>query len=122
MREPEAALDLAVIVVSYNTKDLLHVCLTSLFCQSTPHLGVWVVDNASTDGSCEMVAESFPQVHLVALEENVGFAGGNNVALRAMGYGGALETETPSALAEYVLFLNPDTEVEEGALELWREP
>jgi len=119
--EHEAAADLAVIVVSYNTKDLLHACLTSLFCQATPHLEVWVVDNASTDGSCEMVAESFPQVHLVAMEENVGFAGGNNVALRAMGYGGALETEDCSPLPEFVLFLNPDTEIEVGALGTMRQ-
>jgi N-acetylglucosaminyl-diphospho-decaprenol L-rhamnosyltransferase len=106
---------LAVIIVNYNTKDLLRVCLESVVRQPRPQLEVWVVDNASDDGSSEMVDEIFPEVHLIALEENVGFAGGNNAALRTMGYAQDSLDASP-LLPEYVLFLNPDTEVRDGAL------
>ncbi|HUX86216.1 MAG TPA: glycosyltransferase family 2 protein, partial [Chloroflexota bacterium] len=94
--------DLAVVVVSYNTKDLLRACLRSLLAslvRSDRSLSyeVFVVDNASVDGSPSMVAAEFPMVRLIALPENEGFAAGNNVAIR-------------HANARYVLLLNPDTE------------
>ena len=80
---------LAVVVVSYNVRDLLRACLRATYRQpgaASPELGrgaSWVVDNASADGSAEMVAAEFPQVRLIASPENLGFAGGNNLALRA---------------------------------------
>ena len=82
---------LAIIVVSYNVRELLRACLRAT-CASlarAPEFDatVWVVDNASADASAEMVAAEFPQVHLIASRENLGFAGGNNLALRALGFG-----------------------------------
>jgi GT2 family glycosyltransferase len=67
------------------------------------------VDNASADGSADMVRERFPAVHLIAHDENLGFAAGNNLALRAMGFG-------EQAKPRHVLFLNPDTRVTDDAL------
>jgi N-acetylglucosaminyl-diphospho-decaprenol L-rhamnosyltransferase len=82
---------LAIIVVSYNVRELLRACLAATFASlaRAPELDVtvWVVDNASADGSAEMVAADFPQVRLVASRENLGFAGGNNRVLRELGFG-----------------------------------
>lgn len=105
-------MDLIVILVSYNTRDLLSDCLESVFSgleRSGLKGAVWVVDNASSDGSADMVRRKFPQVHLVALDQNLGFAAGNNVALSHIDLG------SPSA-ARHVLFLNPDTRVLDDAL------
>jgi GT2 family glycosyltransferase len=105
-------LDLAVIIVSYNTCDMLRACLSSVYTgQAIPHAQVWVVDNASIDGSPDMVRTEFPLANLLALEENLGFAGGNNVALRELGFGA-----TTGLQPELILFLNPDTEVRGDAL------
>ena len=69
--------DLAVIIVSYNVRDLLRACLTATFASLdlSPELNatVWVVDNASGDGSAEMVSDEFPSVRLTRNAENVGF-------------------------------------------------
>ena len=103
--------DLAVVIVSWNVQDLLRTCLHTLFEDiERSHLTarVWVVDNNSADGSAQMVAESFPQVHLIASQENLGFVGGNNLALDRL-----LASEVPGP--GYVWLLNPDTEVEPGA-------
>jgi GT2 family glycosyltransferase len=105
-------MDLVVITVSYNTRDLLADCLDSVQAglqQSGLEGQAWVVDNASPDGSAGMVRERFPAVRLVALDDNVGFAAGNNVALEAMGFG-------QGAVPRHVLFLNPDTRVAGDAL------
>ena len=111
--EPTTLSDLAVIIVSYNTGALLRNCLRALESSSHSLPAIWVVDNASQDGSAEMVRAEFPQVHLVEPGRNLGFAAANNLALRQMGFGSA----APSArLPEYVLFLNPDTEVRADAV------
>jgi GT2 family glycosyltransferase len=93
---------LAIVVVSYNTAALLRRCLGSLVLSLSryPVAGteIVVVDNGSGDGSPAMVETEFPEVRLMAVGENRGFAAANNLALRAVD-------------AEYVLFLNPDTEV-----------
>jgi N-acetylglucosaminyl-diphospho-decaprenol L-rhamnosyltransferase len=105
-------MDLVVITVSYNTRALLADCLESVLSglqRSGLESDVWVVDNASVDGSAGMVRERFPAVRLAALDENVGFAAGNNVALEAMGFG-------REAVPRHVLFLNPDTRVVGDAL------
>jgi N-acetylglucosaminyl-diphospho-decaprenol L-rhamnosyltransferase len=82
---------LAIIVVSYNVRELTRACLdatlASLACAPGVGATVWVVDNASVDGSAEMVAANFPLVRLVASRENLGFAGGNNLVLRKLGFG-----------------------------------
>jgi N-acetylglucosaminyl-diphospho-decaprenol L-rhamnosyltransferase len=95
-----------VIVNSTGGRDLLRSCLASLE-RHPPADGparIWVVDNASQDGSAAMVRSEFPSVSLVELDDNYGFCVANNVALRQV-------------TAPYVLVLNPDTEVGEGILD-----
>jgi len=94
-----------VIVNSTGGRDLLRACLESLERHPfTSGMRVWVVDNASEDGAVEMVREHFPWVGVEALSYNAGFCVANNVVLR--------NVEAP-----YVLVLNPDTEMSEGALD-----
>jgi N-acetylglucosaminyl-diphospho-decaprenol L-rhamnosyltransferase len=105
-------MDLVVITVSYKTRDLLSGCLESTLAgleRSGLDGKVWVVDNASADGSAEMVRQRYPSVALVAHDENLGFAAGNNLALQAMGFGSQVRPRN-------VLFLNPDTRVVGDAL------
>jgi N-acetylglucosaminyl-diphospho-decaprenol L-rhamnosyltransferase len=111
-------LDLAVIVVNWNVRELLAACLEALF-----EFRTVVVDNASSDGSVEMVQECFPQVRLIANSHNLGFAGGNNQGLRELGLGArnsqsiqASSQLSASGTPRYVLLLNPDTLVREGAI------
>ena len=93
-----------MIVNSTGGRDLLRACLESLERHPfTSGMRVWVVDNASEDGAVEMVREHFPWVGVEALSYNAGFCVANNVVLR--------NVEAP-----YVLVLNPDTEMSEGAL------
>jgi N-acetylglucosaminyl-diphospho-decaprenol L-rhamnosyltransferase len=107
-----AAPALAVIIVSYNTRELLRRCLQSLGGEVDATARVIVVDNASADGSAEMAASEFTRVEVIAAGRNLGFAGGNNLALRALGF----ESAEAAALPDAVLFLNPDTEVRPGAI------
>jgi len=96
--------ELAIIIVSWNVRDLLFECLKSI--EQTREdmiIEIIVVDNASTDESVHMVRTNFPQVRLIALEENRGFAAANNVALSLV-------------RAPLIMLLNPDTLVMPGAL------
>lgn len=88
--------DLSIIILSYNTKDILKDCLVSLK-ESLKGISaeVWVVDNASKDGSPEMVKSKFPWVNLVVSNRNLGFAKGNNLV-------------KDRVVGKYVLFLNSD--------------
>lgn len=98
--------DLAVGIINWNTRDLTLACLASLvpeLARLDRDTAVWVVDNASGDGSPEAIAREFPQVVLIRNAENVGFARANNQFLRECG-------------ARYYLLLNSDTVVHEGAL------
>jgi len=100
-------LDLSVVIVSFNTRQLLDICLASLLAdlREAKLVGeVFVVDNASSDGSPEMVRERYPEVLLIASERNLGFAAANNLALR-------------QAQGRYILLLNPDSQIVKGALE-----
>jgi GT2 family glycosyltransferase len=111
---PRVTLD--IVVVSYKVRDLLRACLSATFASlaASPELDarVWVVDNASGDGSAEMVAAEFPQITLLAQPDNLGFAGGNNLALTKSGFNGAPgqgpRTSGTNA-PDLVLLLNPDT-------------
>lgn len=99
---------LSVIVLSYNTKDLLEKCLKSLDGgrEGVEGCEVIVVDNGSTDGSQEMVRKSIKSItslKLIENKENLGYAKGNNVGLA-------------QAMGKYILFLNSDTEVFPGSL------
>lgn len=95
---------ISVIIVSYNTKDLLQDCLQSLYASgSHEFLEVFVVDNASRDGSPGMVRDQFPQAHVLAETENLGFAAANNLAYS-------------KSRGEYVFLLNPDARLEREAI------
>ncbi len=113
---------LGVVIVSYHVRDLLRACLQSVYEDTarTPdlHVDIVVVDNASADGSAEMVAEEFPLARLVASRENLGFARGNNVGLKLLGFGNSKFDGQDSKLErpEAALLLNPDTELQPGAL------
>ena len=96
---------LSVVVVSYNTRELTLRCLESVLAHPPEGgLEVFLVDNASADGSVEAVRARFPGVRVIANAHNRGFAAANNQAFER-------------ARGEFVLLLNPDTEVEAGALE-----
>jgi GT2 family glycosyltransferase len=98
--------DLTVVIVSWNTRDLLAQCLrsceTALAGVACGRCQVWVIDNASSDETASMVRAAFPGVYLVANTDNRGFASANNQALR-------------ECTSRYILLLNPDTEVHPGA-------
>jgi len=102
--------ELSVVIVNWNVRDLLRRCLESVFVHGnagtdhpSPGTEVIVVDNASTDGSVEMIRTEFPQVTLLTNTANLGFAGGNNQGIAA-------------AQGRYVLLLNADAEVVGDAL------
>jgi GT2 family glycosyltransferase len=98
-------MELSVLIVSYNAEDHLKNCLQSLY-RNTSHrpLEVIVVDNASSDGSLTMLAREFPEVRAIASPDNIGFSGGNNLAMR----------EAKGAL---LLLLNNDALVTPGAVD-----
>jgi len=97
--------DLSVVVVSWNVRDLLRRCLASIASSALQRLTIEtiVVDNASTDGSQEMLSQEFPATRLIANSSNLGFASACNQGLAA-------------SSGRYVLFLNPDTEIVGDAL------
>ena len=105
---------LSVIIVSWNVCELLRACLKSLeACSCTRMLQrIVVVDNASSDGSANMVATDFSYVHLLC-EENRGFSAGNNAGLRCVREWWAQQSNGE----DYALLLNPDTVVQPGALD-----
>ena len=98
-------IDLSIVIVNWNTKDLLPQCLKS-FDQASDRLKmeVFVVDNGSVDRSVELVREKFPEVIVIQNPMNLGFAKANNQAMKR-------------SKGKYILLLNPDTQVKEGAVE-----
>lgn len=128
---------IAVIIINYKTCDLLRKCLQSVLTSATYAdriAQIIVVDNASQDGAVEMVATEFPEVDLIALDENIGFTAANNLGLKKLGILNS-EAKTQSSSTElgdvefqqiipqvqptpdYVLLLNPDTELANDTLE-----
>lgn len=97
---------ISIIIVSWNTRDLLQVCLDTIgrFPPKEPY-EVIVIDNASRDDSAEMVRRQFPDAMLFAEQTNLGYAIGNNIGCKV-------------ATGDLILFLNPDTEVREGTLDV----
>ena len=100
----DSRIDLSIIIVSWNVRDLLRDCLRSVSRVVEGQVQVIVVDGASADGSADMVATEFPDVDLVRCDENVGFPRGNNIGLSR-------------ATGRYLLLLNPDTVVRPNALQ-----
>jgi N-acetylglucosaminyl-diphospho-decaprenol L-rhamnosyltransferase len=98
----------AVVIVSFNVRDLLASCLTSLGGGGDPDLEIVVVDNASSDGSADTVRAAFPAVRVIQNAENRGFAAASNQGTAATG-------------APYVLSLNPDTVVSPSAVARLRD-
>jgi GT2 family glycosyltransferase/lipopolysaccharide/colanic/teichoic acid biosynthesis glycosyltransferase len=103
-RKHTVPLQLSVIIVNFNVREFLHHALVSLQKAMKGIRGeIIVVDNASDDGSVEMVRKRFPNVHLLVNKENVGFARANNLALK-------------KARGQFLLLINPDTLVQEDTL------
>ncbi len=97
--------DLSIIIVNWNTKEFLFSCVRSVF-EDGQRMGweVIVVDNGSHDGSADEIRKTFPLIHLIENEKNLGFARAVNQGLQ-------------KASGRYVLLLNPDTQVKHGAIE-----
>jgi len=109
-------IDLGIIIVNYNVRDMLRSCLTSVFdSRGEFTFQVCVVDNGSDDGSADMVEAAYPQVQLIRAE-NQGYAAGNNRGLRAFGFDGAGGMAEGIERPRFVLLLNPDTELPPSAL------
>lgn len=102
-------MDLSVIIVNYNVRELLRACLDTLMLanerlmNANQRMEIFVVDNASSDGSAAMVREEFPNVKLIVNGENLGFAKANNLVIK-------------ESSGRYLLFLNPDTTVPKETL------
>ena len=96
--------ELSIVVVAYRNPELTRECLRSVFEQTHGSFEVIVLDNASGDGTAEMVAAEFPRARLYSLDQNIGFARGNNLA-------------ASHARGDWLLLLNPDTVVLDGALD-----
>lgn len=106
--------ELAVVIVTWNVASLVLEALRSLFDDLAAHgpdAVVYVVDSASSDETPDAVAQAFPQVHLIASRENLGFGRANNLALRQIGFGNRAASDLPRA----VYLLNPDTVTQPGA-------
>jgi len=107
--------DLGIVIVNWNTCDYLQRCLETVFASEGDFTyTVVVVDNASDDGSADMVRDKFPQAELIVNDENIGYPRANNVGLRHLGYCGAGDVDADAP--RYALLLNPDTEVPPRAL------
>jgi len=98
-------MDISIIIVNWNTKRLLLECLSSVF-KTINKLSfeIWLVDNASCDGSVEAVKQNYPDVKIIQNKKNLGFAAANNIALESMS-------------GRYALLLNTDTILTNGAVE-----
>jgi len=98
-------IDVSIVIVSYNVREMLRSCLASVYRMETRRgYDVWVVDNASHDGSPEMVRAEFPEARLIANSENLGFAAANNQALER-------------STGTFALLLNCDAEIIGGSLD-----
>ena len=103
--QDNSAIDLSILIISYNTREMTIACLDSVFEQTEGlNFEVIVLDNNSPDDSVEDIRENYPDIRLIARDDNLGFAGGNNEAAKF-------------ARGEYLLLLNPDTVVLDGAIQ-----
>lgn len=100
-------LDVSVVIVTYNTRNITLDCLASIFRKQTDlKFDVWVLDNGSVDGTFDEIKSKYPKVHLVRSDKNLGFVGGNNTLIRKV-----------YKNSKFTLVLNSDTEVSEDTLD-----
>lgn len=105
MTKHESKKSISVIIVSWNAKEYLMQCIASISVNKCAHqIEIIVVDNGSTDGSPEFVAQKYPHVHLIRKRENLGFAKANNIGISA-------------STGEYLCFVNSDAEVLPGCID-----
>jgi len=102
---------ITIIILNYNGMSDLKECLPSVLALDDSDYDVLVVDNGSTDGSCAFISETYPEVKLLKLDNNLGFAEGNNAGLK----------EAFNSGAEYVSLLNNDTKVDANWLKGFRK-
>jgi GT2 family glycosyltransferase len=95
---------LSIVVISYNTRDMTLACLASVYAETQIPFELIVLDNASTDGSAEAIARSYPEATLIAEKTNHGFGPAHRIALK-------------SATAPWLLLLNPDTVILDNAID-----
>ncbi len=112
--------DISFIIVSWNVRDVLRRAVQTILDDAAAlQIEIIVVDNASRDGTVEMLRAEFPNVRVIANTENVGFTRANNQALygtNAVSFPPTPATNALAASGQYVFFLNPDTEIQRGAL------
>lgn len=99
-------MDLSIIIVNYNTKELLKQTIESVICTASQAIDYEIIvsDNGSEDGSCEMIKEYFSHIQLIENKANLGFSKGNNIAIK-------------ESKGRYILLLNSDTVVNKHCLE-----
>ena len=98
------SIKVSIIIVSWNTREILLNCLKSVFHETQNPFEIIVVDNASNDNSADAVAAAYPDVNVIRNDENLGFARANNIGLT-------------SATGDFILFLNPDTIILDRAID-----
>ncbi len=105
--KPKAAHDIGIVIVNYNVRHFLIQCIQSIKNSRLSGLSVevWVVDNASVDGSVQLLQKDFPEINIIANEQNKGFSTANNQAIKNLD-------------STYTLLLNPDTILEEDTLKM----
>ena len=97
--------DLSIIIVNYNTGEYLHKCIDSIFSQTTKYAyDIYVIDNNSKDNSIAFIPQNYPEVTLIRNDKNLGFAAANNQALKQVN-------------SQFILLLNPDTEIKDNAID-----
>src|SRR3990167_4133330 len=97
-------MNVSIIIVNWNTRDLLKKCLESVYRYTRGvSFEIFVIDNASSDNTADMVKNKFPDVQLIVNEVNLGFAAANNQGIRL-------------SRGTYMLLLNPDTELIEDSI------
>ena len=104
--ETAKLMELSIIIVNWNSKDYLQKCIASILdSKSNIQYEIVVIDGGSFDGAGEMLKQCYPQVKFIQSDKNLGFAKANNVAFKA-------------SCGNYILFLNPDTEVVVPAIDI----
>lgn len=99
-------IDVSIVIVNYNVKDLVDNCISSIYKANNKNhkIEIFFVDNNSIDGSVKLIRNKYPEVNVIVNKSNIGFSKANNIALK-------------KAQGKYVLILNPDTVLEEGTFE-----